>query len=102
MINIREPYPSDDKFDSCGSYVVAVLQINDTSTPLCASCLYDLKKSIKQFDNLQLCCGCENLTGYAGYELYDTGGTCEVTGMQMKYFDRCKCDQYKKGDYTWK
>lgn len=101
MVELREPnYYDDEESDICGNYIEAILKVNNITIPLCKDCLEDLKSSIKEFDELELCCRCENLVSRGAISLYHYGGTCTVTGYDADYFDRCKCSQFKKKELS--
>ena len=73
MIEIEEAGWDSPETDGCYNMTYVVLKINGIVIPLCEDCLSDLKSSIKEFDELQLCCRCENLVSRGAGSLYHYG-----------------------------
>ena len=91
MIKFRAPELEDERHDTCGNTVVAVLVVHSIKIPLCEECCEDLFDGIKEYQNTVFCKDCKHFgTNKWGY---DYAGTCYFPGhneRDIDFMETCK------------
>ena len=62
MATIRAATYEDKEYDSCGNTTIAILEVNQTTIPLCRECLSKLINSIDVFNNTVFCYQCRHFS----------------------------------------
>ena len=75
MLLLRKADYEDKDYDSCGNTVIAVLEIDSISIPLCAECFKRLNEDIATYNSTIFCHKCsEFIMNKCGWRY---GGSCK-------------------------
>lgn len=91
MIEFREPQPYDEKIDCCNNQVVAILQINSITIPLCMDCYESLVEGITEYKNKIFCKDCKYYIRNNNGSIYP--GSCIKQAEEYNY----KLEEYDIG-----